>query len=226
MRAEAIAMRGWMSVGQTLLRLGLVSSAIAAWYWTQRALSRRQPPIGRIADKLLDVTGSLNRFLTAHRAWRRGVLVVSSALVDVCGLFLLVLTVVGPSLRPLLGLVLIFGLRQLCQWICLLPRPEGTIWERPGVPSMLVTYGTLSDLFFSGHTALAVYATLELSHLIGGVGALVGVGVTLVQVVAVIILRTHYTMDVFAGIVTALWAWTIVSASAPAIDSAAVAWLG
>jgi hypothetical protein len=37
------------------------------------------------------------------------------------------------------------------------------IWRYPGVPSLLVTYGTSNDLFFSGHTALAVYGSIELA---------------------------------------------------------------
>src|SRR3989442_6441970 len=41
------------------------------------------------------------------------------------------------------------------------------IWRRPGFPSLLVTYGTAGDLFFSGHTAIAVYGGVELVRLRG-----------------------------------------------------------
>ena len=34
----------------------------------------------------------------------------------------------------------------------------------------------------------------------------------------VLVLRAHYTMDVFTGAVTALWVWTVASAIAPGLD--------
>jgi hypothetical protein len=95
------------------------------------------------------------------------------------------------------------------------------IWRYPGFPSLLVTYGTTSDLFFSGHTAIAVYGALELAHRGGTALAILGAVIVLVEAATVLVLRAHYTMDVFAGAVTALWVWCVSSALAPGID----AWL-
>jgi membrane-associated phospholipid phosphatase len=81
-----------------------------------------------------------------------------------------------------------------------------------------VTYGTSNDLFFSGHTAIAVYGGLELAHAGGLAAAILAVALVLVEAAAVIVLRAHYTMDVFAGAVTALWVWTVASALAPGVD--------
>ena len=36
------------------------------------------------------------------------------------------------------------------------------MWNNPGVPSLLVTYETTNDFFFSGHTAIAVLGCIEL----------------------------------------------------------------
>ena len=58
----------------------------------------------------------------------------------------------------------LFGLRQMCQAVSALPLPEGMIWRSPGVPSLLVTYDVANDLFFSGHTAMAVYGAIELAR--------------------------------------------------------------
>jgi hypothetical protein len=65
----------------------------------------------------------------------------------------------------------------------------------------LATYGTATDLFSSGHTAIAVYGCPELTHW-GGPGAIVAVAI---EVSAVLVLRAYYTMGVFAGIIMALW---------------------
>jgi hypothetical protein len=74
----------------------------------------------------------------------------------------------GSSSRDgFLGLLTLYALRQICQGLCALPPPERMIWRYPGFPSLLVTYGTATDLFFSGHTAIAVYGAIELGH-VGG----------------------------------------------------------
>jgi hypothetical protein len=86
------------------------------------------------------------------------------------------------------------------------------------VPSLLVTYGTANDLFFSGHTALAVYGSIELGRWGGPAWAVVGVLVAAFEVTAVLVLRAHYTMDVFAGAVTAFAAAVIAAWAAPACD--------
>ena len=136
-------------------------------------------------------------------------------------MFLVLQAIFGPTVRPFLGLLILFALRQLCQALCALPSPEGMIWHHPGFPSLLVTYGTASDLFFSGHTAIAVYGCLELAHWGGPVFALGGAVLALILASAVLVLRAHYTMDVFTGAITALWVWTAASALAPGVD----AWL-
>jgi hypothetical protein len=100
------------------------------------------------------------------------------------------------------------------------------IWRYPGFPSLLVTYGTASDLFFSGHTAIAVYGSIELAHVGGPLVVLLGLAIVLVEATAVLVLRAHYTMDVFTGAVTALWVWTVASALAPGLDRLLASLLG
>jgi hypothetical protein len=208
-----------MSLPLWSLRAILVVVSLAAWYRTQALIARRGFPQGRIGDRLLDLSAPLHRFLLAHPRWADRVLVGTSALIDLLGLFLIASALFGPSLRPFLGLLIVFALRQVCQGLCALPSPEGMIWRDPGFPSLFVTYGTTSDLFFSGHTALAVYGSLELGHLGGPAAATAGVAIALIEIAAVLVLRAHYTMDVFAGAVTALWVWSVVWALAPCLDS-------
>ena len=200
------------------LRAALVALGIGGWFWTQRRIGRRDAPRGHIHDRLLDLTAPLNRFLWRHPAWADCVLVATSALVDLLGLLLIASAVLGPSLRPLLGLLLLLVLRQACQGLCALPTPPGMIWRDPGFPSLFVTYGTASDLFFSGHTAIAVYGGLELARHGGFALAALGASVAVVEMAAVLVLRAHYTMDVFTGAVTALWVATVASALAPSVD--------
>jgi len=147
------------------------------------------------------------------------VLIVSSLLIDLLGIFVVARGVLGPSVRPFLGLLMLFALRQVCQALCALPCPDGMIWRSPGFPSLFVTYGTASDLFFSGHTALAIYGCLELGLWGGPAFALLGALIALFEVAAVLILRAHYTMDVFTGVVAALWVFSVAGGLAPGLDS-------
>ena len=138
-------------------RLLLVVAGLAAWFYTQSLIGQRSLTNGRIGDGILEATSEIHAFLLVNGPWRNGLLVASSAVIDLLGIFLLGNAILGRSFRPFLGLLMLFGLRQLCQGLCALPPPPGMIWFDPGVPSLLVTYGVSTDLFFSGHTAIAVY---------------------------------------------------------------------
>ncbi len=126
------------------------------------------------------------------------------------GIFLFMNAILGPTFEPAIGIVLLFTLRQLAQSFCHLSPPEGIIWRDPGFPSILVTYDVKNDLFFSGHTALAVYGALTLHSLVGDqVGVPLGIALVCFQISIVLVLRVHYTMDVFTGIFCALYIFQI-----------------
>ena len=199
-----------MNVPLWVVRAGLVAVGLVAWFWTQGLIGKRAFPEGRIGDAILDLTAPLNRRLREQPRLANGLLIFTSGLIDLLGIFLVYQAIFGPSARPFIGLLILFGLRQLCQGLCALPCPEGMIWRDPGFPSLLVTYGVASDLFFSGHTAVAIYGCLELAHWGGPWAAVVGAVIAVIEMATVLVLRAHYTMDVFTGAVTALWVWSFV----------------
>ena len=210
-----------MTVPVWTLRTGLVAIGLAGWYATQAWIARRGFPEGRIGDRVHDWTAPIHRSLLENPRRANALLIVTSAIIDLLGIFLVLRAILGPTIRPFLGLVLLFGLRQACQGLCALPAPEGMIWRDPGFPSLFVTYGTTSDLFFSGHTAIAVYGSLELARWGGAPAAAAGAAIVLVEATTVLVLRAHYTMDVFAGAVAALWVSGVAALAAPTVD----AWL-
>lgn len=210
-----------MSLPVWALRAGVVGVGLAGWYATQAWIARRAFPEGSIGDRVHDWTAPLNRYLWDHPSRANGLLVATSAVIDLLGIFLVGSAIFGPTIRPFLGLAILFALRQGCQGLCALPAPERMIWRRPGFPSLLVTYGTTSDLFFSGHTAIAVYGGLELARRGGAGMAALAVSIVLVEAATVLVLRAHYTMDVFAGAVAAFAAYGAAASLAPHAD----AWL-
>ena len=107
------------------------------------------------------------------------------------------------------------------QAICALPAPPNMIWHYPGFPSLLVTYNVGNDFFFSGHTAIAVFGGIELARLGKRWLTIVAVGIVLFEIATVLILRAHYTMDVFTGLLAASALRSFAPGFRPRID----AWL-
>src|SRR5262245_45367244 len=208
------------------VRLGLVVAGVAGWFWTQALIGQRAWPATGIGDGVHQLSAPLNRYLNEHPRAADTMLIATSAIIDALGIFVLARSIFGPTVRPFLGLLILYALRQVCQGLCALPPPEGMIWRRPGIPSLLVTYGTATDLFFSGHTAIAVFGCIELARMGGVVLTIVGVLIATIEATTVLVLRAHYTMDVFTAIVTALWAVSAADVLAPGVDRALAALVG
>lgn len=210
------------------VRGGLVIAGIVVWYWTQALLGKRAPKVGHdvpLTDGIHRLTARLHARYAENIAAGNRLLILSSLVIDLLGVYLLGSAILGESFRPFVGLVMVFALRQICQMLCPLPAPEGMIWRYPGVPAILVTYGTANDLFFSGHTAIAVFGAATLAGHWGAIGLTIGLAIAIFEAATVLILRAHYTMDVFTGIVCALWVYSLAGTLAPWVDQVIYRWI-
>ena len=206
-------------------RVGAIVASLGLWYWTQALLARRNnagtevDSSGAIYDGIHRLTARINQRLN-RQPWRANALLISSSLViDLLGAYLLGSAILGPTIEPFLGLLMLFALRQFCQAFCPLPPPVGMIWRNPGFPTVLVTYGTSNDLFFSGHTAIAVYGAATLAGALGPAGIAIGLAIAAFEIAAVLLLRAHYTMDVFTGAIAALYVHRLAMQFAPTVDA-------
>ena len=199
-------------------RLIFTAIVLVVWFWTQSLIGARTSPSAGVGDALHNLTAGLNSYFAQHSNAANLLLIVSSGMIDALGLFLLASWLLGGSVRPFLGLVLLMILRQILQAICALPAPPNMIWHYPGFPSFLVTYRVANDFFFSGHTAIAVFGALELSRFRRTWLTLAAFLIALFEAVTVLVLRAHYTMDVFTGILAALWLMRVSEQVSPAID--------
>jgi len=210
---------GNSSLWRSLLLRFLVSGIVLAlWFWTQSLIGARAAPAAGVGDALHNLSAGANSYFAQNKGAANVLLIVSSALIDALGLFLLGRWLFGGSIRPFLGLFLLMTLRQLMQAICALPPPPNMIWHDPGFPSFLVTYHVANDFFFSGHTAIAVFGAIELSRLRRYWLTVLAVLIVVFEIATVLILRAHYTMDVFAGIVAALWVAHLSEQISPRLD--------
>lgn len=204
------------------VRVAFVAIGLGLWFWTQRLIAAKAAALNGVGDRLHDWSAPLHAWLIAHPRPTNLVLIVTSALIDIFGIYLLASAVFGPTVQPFIAILILFAMRQSCQAICTLPIPPGSIWRDPGFPSLLVTYGTSNDFFFSGHTAISVLGALQLAHCAPPWLAITGAIVAALEAITVIILRAHYTMDVFAALFAAWGADVAARHLAPHVDL----WLG
>ena len=216
-------------VAERCARVAVVAVGIGLWLGTQSLLGARDVGVDEATmeaasrtltagDRVHEWTADWNAALDRDRRKASGLLIASSVLIDLVACWMFAATIFGASIRPFLGLLILFSLRQLCQWLSALPAPVGMLWYDPGFPSLLVTYEVANDFFFSGHTALAVYGGIEVARRFGRVGMLLGVVVGVFQVTTVLVLRAHYTIDVFTGAVVAVLAAVVAGWLAGPLD--------
>jgi hypothetical protein len=208
------------------VRLIVTGTAIGFWFWTQSLIGRRPLASSGIGDGLLVLSAPLNHYLLLHPTAANGLLIASSGLIDLLAIFVFAEWVFGRSVRPLLGLAILLGLRQTIEGVCALPKPDNMIWHYPGFPSLLVTYSVANDFFFSAHTAIAVFAATEMARLGRRGLTLLAVVIVVFEAAAVLVLRAHYTMDVFTAIIAALYVAHVAELISPPLDRRLAKYLG
>jgi membrane-associated phospholipid phosphatase len=208
----------WSAIG---LRAGVVVAALVAWFWTQSLIARKSASKEGIGDVVHDLTARWNRYFSTHDRAANAALIISSIFIDLFGLSLIGAAIFGSTFAPFLAILLLFSLRQLCQSLCTLSPPPGMIWRNPGFPALLVTYSVGNDFFFSGHTAVAVLGAIEAAHFGPAWLAAIAAAIALGEMLIVLVLRAHYTMDVAAGALAAFLAAELAGKLSPAVD----AWL-
>ena len=211
-----LAALNWPTVG---LRAGVVTGALVLWFWTQSLIARKSAPKDGIGDLVHDLTARWHHYLATNTRAANITLITSSAFIDVFSLTLIGAAIFGSTFAPFLAILILFALRQASQGLCTLPPPPGIIWRNPGFPALLVTYEVGNDFFFSGHTALAVLAAIEAAHLAPpGLAVFVAI-IAVGEMITVLVLRAHYTMDVLAGAFAAFLASGVAERLSPLVDS-------
>ena len=213
-----LAVLHWSTIG---LRASVVAGALAAWFWTQSLIARKSAPKDGIGDVVHDLTARWHRYFSTHDRAANAALITSSIFIDLFGLSLIGAAIFGSTFAPFLAILVVFGLRQICQSLCTLPPPPGIIWRNPGFPALLVTYSVGNDFFFSGHTALAVLGALEAAYFGPLWLAVIAASIALGEMIIVLVLRAHYTLDVVAGALAAFLAAEVAGRWSPVLD----AWL-
>ena len=204
------------------VRLAAIILGLLLWHLTQSMIGQRaevrSATENAIVDQAHELTADWNKYLNENKTAANTLLIISTGLIDLVGIWLLVLSIGGKTIRPFVALFILFTARQISQYFCALPLPDGIIWHDPGVPSLLITYGVANDFFFSGHSGIAVLGALEFARRYGRIGIMAGMFLCIFEVITVLVLRAHYTMDVIAGAAIAILAALAASRLADSCD--------
>jgi len=213
-----LASLSWTGIG---LRVGVIAGALVVWFWTQSLIARKAAAKEGIGDVVHDLTSRWHHYLSTNERAANAALIASSICIDLIGLALIGAAIFGPTFAPFLAILVVFALRQICQSLCTLPPPPGIIWRNPGFPALLVTYDVGNDFFFSGHTALAVLGAIEAAQFGPAWLAALAAVIALGEMLIVLVLRAHYTLDVVAGALAAFFAADVAGKLSHVVD----AWL-
>lgn len=218
----SIAPQPWSVRGLQALAVG---GAYAAWLVTQHVLEKTRGVVTGFTDHTHQLLAGVNAYLNAHPSLADVILAVSSLEVDLAALSMVAFFCIRRESRPLLALWLILAMRQLCQVSVSMPPPEGMIWHYPGFPTIVVTYGTSTDFFFSGHMALATLLATELTaQRAPRTKQAIAWGLALVQAVVILAMRFHYVTDVAAGCLAAVAATQLADVWGRRLDARFAPW--
>jgi hypothetical protein len=200
---------------------------LALWHITQILLDSNKKLIllgmgdnPTSVDRMHVFLEPINNFLSQHPLITDILLIISSAHIDAILIGMVLWGIFGKTVRPLLVVLFVLVFRQISQFLVIVPIPPGMIWHYPGFPSLIVTYHTNYDFFFSGHAAASILSVLEIyARHYKRSWPLVWVSILAVLEIAFVLsMRFHYTADVIAGIFAAVAAFFFAQKLTPYLD--------
>jgi hypothetical protein len=215
------------SIISYVIRLVVILACLAGWYESQSFISSRPFKVNKVIyDNIHGMTEGINDYLSENQNLTDNLILISSFIVDFFGIWIIVTSIVGKTFRPFVSLLIVMIMRQLCQLMIQLPAPESMIWRSPGTDSIFVTYDVSNDFFFSGHTALCIVAAIELfrmspNNLPSRIFIFfLALCFCVFEIGIILVLHSHWSIDVFAAIIAARYATMISKRYSNAIDTA------
>jgi len=115
--------------------------------------------------------------------------------------FLIMFIMFWKSFRIFIAYTIFFLSRLLMQNIFFVGRPDGFLWSNPGIFSVAVPYPDINDFFWSGHVGTCFLLVLEYRACGWHKLSKCCLGVLIMQWVMMMVVRTHYIMDLMAGLI-------------------------
>lgn len=160
----------------------------------------------QIVDYPMLFFSTINDFLNKNLLCARICLLFSELILVGYLLFIVFRGLFFESLRQIIGILIGQALRTFCLWTTVMPKIPGILYFNPGIPS-LTMYEIMNDHFFSGHMVSTVFGALLLGRVFKTSRFVRPIQIITIgaQLLFMYALRLHYTIDVFAGVLVALW---------------------
>ncbi|MBX7066287.1 MAG: hypothetical protein K1X28_03560 [Parachlamydiales bacterium] len=196
----------------------VVLASIAVYLYFQFLIGSIVPLPCGIHDALQAWTSGINTYLHNH-SWAANTLqILYSLFGDLSVLTLYFFMIFTRSIRPILPMFIFMVLRQLLQALVSLPLPTGLIWEYPGFPSLFSNYELDTDFYFSAFVGINLLTTLYLMKYRIRWLTILGFGIVIFEAFADIVLRSHYTTDIYTSIMTAIFSFLVAEKLSTWID--------
>jgi len=109
------------------------------------------------------------------------------------------------SIRFLAAIMMFMFGKVVNQYLWNIPVPQDAYWVSPGIPSIVVSFGSIGEFFFSGYTGFLYICMKELDILgLRKTSRLVG-GFTVYAMCLLLVLRANYSIDLLASLLFADW---------------------
>jgi hypothetical protein len=201
---------GGLKKKDILIRLSIVILSLAFWmaYRFYYLHDSKKPWTFNycINDKLLTwAFYDLTRYAADNWYIRNFFLISGSNILDIYFIsFLIVFIKKGNSWKPILHLLLFYGIRNvLVQGVFLFEIYDTYIFGDPGFPSIIVPFFRAPDFFYSGHAGCAVLTGLQFSDLGHPKLLYVGIIIALYEGFIMSVTRAHYSIDIIFGMMMA-----------------------
>lgn len=167
--------------------------------------------VSKMRDKVMEsnLNNYMNNFLREHPTILNFLFIITSLYIDISMIFALYNFIFTDNIHAqkfMITILFTYILRQLNQFITNLPVPRDILWHYPGFPSIFVTYDTVTDFFFSGHTAFSTAILIfyinyyENNYYVILFHSLF----CLLEISLVLWVKVHYFIDVYTAIVTVM----------------------
>lgn len=186
---------------------------------TEHMIGERVPPDCKIGDLLQAWTAPLNSYVQSYHWLGDTLIIIYSLTGDAIVLTLIACAIVQSSIRPVLPLLVFMILRQTMQLLVSFPSDPGIVWHYPGFPSLFLNYSVKGDFYFSAYVGINILGALEFGEIFKRpwLRTLNFFGAALVAFI-VIVLRSHYTTDIYTSAMTAVFAYLFTEEFIPPVD--------
>lgn len=198
--------------------LVVIALGTALYLYSQHLIGTHISTECGIWDALQMGTSRINQYLWTHPTAANTLMILYSSLGDLAVLTLFFFMIAKRSIRPVLPLFLFLLFRQTLQLITALPLPTHLIWHDPGFPSLFSNYYINNDFYFSAYVGINILMTLYLLEFRLKWLTILGFVIIFFEAFVDIVLRSHYTSDIYTSIITAVFAFLFTQKLSEKID--------